>query len=77
MWNEVMINGEYKLNSAEYAREYRLNLVRKYINNKIRLACENGKNSCDIKGLNKNIQKELEDLGYEVRDTLEATVIQW
>lgn len=77
MWDEVIINGDYKLKSAQDARRYSLNLFRKYINNKIKLACENGENSCDIKGLNKNIQKELEDSGYEVIDILETTVIQW
>lgn len=77
MWNEFIINGEYRINNAKEAEEYYIECIRRKIDNKIKQACENERNSCDVKKINKDIQKELEDLGYEVINTMENTIIKW
>ncbi|MBD5572384.1 hypothetical protein [Clostridium botulinum] len=72
-----MPNEEYVIKDAERSRKYYFYRLRIKINHKISRACEAGERSIDVSLLPNNIQKELEDIGYEIINTEQNTIIQW
>ncbi|HDI3055707.1 TPA: hypothetical protein PL548_001381 [Clostridium botulinum] len=76
MWDNY-IDNKLIMNSAREAEEYYFECIRGNINNKIKQACEEGKRSTDIKLPPNNIQQELKDIGYEIINTSQNTIIRW
>lgn len=77
MWTETVMGTEYQFNSAQEAREYFAECRRRVINKKIKEACEAGMRNVTVKLLPENMQKELEDKGYEIINGIETTSIKW